>query len=183
MEDLQRLAFLIKQWNAVGTEIAAIIGRPAQPGHIGEFVAAAIFDVDLLESASHKGIDGHFTGGSLVGRSVNIKYSAKNDGLLNITLDNPPDYYLVLAGPKTPPISSRGTTRPWTISSVFLFNGSDLVGQLNERGVKIGVATSVANHLWHDAEIYPSQNNKVLKLTETQRTMIELLGNSNANAA
>ena len=148
----------------------------AQPGHIGEFVAAAIFDIDLLESAAHKSIDGHFTAGSLAGRSVNIKYSSKNDGTLNMTLDNPPDYYLVLTGPKTPPTSSRGTTRPWTISSVFLFNASDLVGHLNERGVKIGVATSVANHLWHDAEIYALQNNKVLQLTETQRTMIKLFG-------
>ena len=72
-DQLRRLASLIRQRNLVDGEIAATISRPAHPGHIGEFVVAAIFDIRLLESATHKGADGHFTHGPLAGRSVNIK--------------------------------------------------------------------------------------------------------------
>ena len=133
---LRRLSSLLKERNAVDAEIAGVIGRPAHPGHVGEFVAAQIFDIDLLESASQKGLDGHFVEGPLRGRSVNVKYTAKRDGLLNMTPDNPPDFYLVLTGPKGPPASSRGKTRPWVIDSVFLFRGPDLVRRLKERGLK-----------------------------------------------
>ena len=52
-----------------------------------------------------------------------------------------PDFYLVLAGPKSGPISSRGTIRPWVISSVFLFEAEELVNALG--GARIGIATSV----------------------------------------
>ena len=66
-DQLARLASLIRRRNLVDGEIAATIGRPAHLGHIGEFVAAAIFDIKLLESATHKGADGHFTRGPLAG--------------------------------------------------------------------------------------------------------------------
>ena len=161
---IQRLASLIKQRNAVEEEIAAIIGRPAHSGHIGEFVAARIFDIELVESASHKGIDGHFTRGRLAGKSVDVKKSSKNDGLLNVKLDTQPDFYLVLTGPRAPAASSRGTVQPWTIASVFLFDGPALVERLTESGVRIGEATSVRRHLWDDAEIYPSPRNPTLRL-------------------
>ena len=55
MSDLESLAALLRQWNAIGDQIARLIGRPASFGHIGEFVAATIFDIQLLESASQKG--------------------------------------------------------------------------------------------------------------------------------
>ena len=171
---LQCLAAFIKQRNDVDMNIAKIIGRPALPGHLGEFVAARIFDVELLESASHKGIDGHFIKGPLAGQSVNIKYYPKNEGLLDITLNDPPSFYLVLAGPRSSPSSSRGTTRPWVMTSVFLFNSSDLVLKLKRRRVKIGTATSVIRQFWNDAEIYPSQNNVVYQMNSAQRSMIEL---------
>ena len=172
--ELQRLAAFVKQRNDVDINIAKIIGRPALPGHLGEFVAAKIFDIDLLESASHKGIDGHFIRGPLVGQSVNVKYYPKNEGLLDITLDNPPIFYLVLAGPRSSPSSSRGTSRPWVMTSVFLFNSSNLVQKLKQRGVKIGTATSVIRQIWNDAEIYPSHNSVVYQMNSDQRSMIEL---------
>lgn len=111
-DHLQRLASLVKQRNAVDREIAQILGRPALPGHFGEFVASVIFGIALTDSASQKGIDGHFTDGPLAGRSVNVKFYTKNDGLLDVNADSPPDFYLVLAGPRTPAESSRGKTRP-----------------------------------------------------------------------
>ena len=175
-DQLRRLASLVKQRNAVDQEIAGVLGRPAHTGHLGEFIAAHVFRIALLESASHKGIDGHFTARPLAGRSVNIKFATKNDGLLNMNLDSPPDFYLVMTGPRTQPASSRATTSPWVISSVFLFDAPDLVQRLIERGVKIGIATSVARRFWGEAEIYPRQSNHALRLTPEQRSWIKLFG-------
>jgi len=43
MTDLRKLAELIRRRNAVGREIAALIGRPAQIGHLGEHIASQVF--------------------------------------------------------------------------------------------------------------------------------------------
>ena len=177
-DQLERLASLIRQRNRVDADIAAAIGRPAHPGHIGEFVAAAIFDIELIESATHRGADGHFTRGPLAGRSVNIKKYSLDQGLLDVRLDALPDFFLVLTGARTPAASSRGTTQPWTVEAVYLLEAAPLVAQLRERGVKIGVATSVRRHVWDDAEIYPSRNNGTLRLTPEQVSMIDLFRDS-----
>ena len=171
---LARLASLIRYRNAVENEMAAIMGRPAHPGHIGEFVASKIFDIELAKSAVNKGSNGHFTTGTLAGKSVDVKKYSLNQGILDIRPDALPDYYLVLAGPKSQPSSSKGTAQPWTIASVFLFEAQELIRRLEERGVKIGIATSVIQALWREAEIYPSPNNPRLPLTATQVEMLEL---------
>ena len=98
--------------------------------------------------------------------------------MLDIRLDALPDFFLVLTGPRPPAASSRGTTQPWTIESVYLLEAAQLVAQLRERGVKIGVATSVRRHVWDDAEVHPSPNNGRLRLTREQIAMIELFGGS-----
>lgn len=43
-----------------------------------------------------------------------------------------------------------------------------------ERGVRVGVATSVRRHFWDEAEIYPSPNNPALRLTPEQVSMIKM---------
>ena len=53
LDQLRRLASLLKQRNEVDKEIASIIDRPAHSGHIGKFVASVIFDIQLSSSASH----------------------------------------------------------------------------------------------------------------------------------
>ena len=176
--ELRRLASLLKQRNAVDREIAVVLGRPAHAWHIGEFVAAEIFDIRLNESATQKGTDGYFASGPLVGGSVNIKKYSTDQGLLDIKREALPDFLLVLTGPRTPPASSRGTTQPWTIESIFLFEAVPLAKQLSERGVKIGTATSVRRGHWDGAEIYPSPINPALRLTPEQISMIELFSNS-----
>lgn len=174
VNSLEELAGFIKQWNAIGSQISAVTGRPALPGHIAEFVAATIFDIELLQSASQKGIDGYFKGGSLTGKSVNIKFKAKNDGNMNLTLNGPPDVYLVLAGPRVPPISSRGTTQPWVIDSIFLFDSPALIQRLIDRKVKIGDSTSVVQELWRNAQVYPESTNETFELTTEQRHAVGL---------
>lgn len=176
MDELCRLAELTSERNAVARRIAAIIGRPGLIGHVGEYIASRIFGIELEKSAVSKGVDGHFTGGPLAGKTVNVKWSAKHEGLLNIRPDALADYYLVLAGPRTPATSSRGSVRPWVIESVFLFGARALVERLRQRGVTIGVATSVVRALWDEAELYPTQRNTDLKLTGVQKDMIAMFG-------
>src|SRR5437763_303104 len=97
--DLQQLAALVKERNAVDDQIAALIGRPAERGHTGEYLAAAIFGITLHESAVYKGSDGRFAAGPLAGRSVNVKWYGTQQGLLDLHLEGAPDDYLVLTGP------------------------------------------------------------------------------------
>ncbi len=174
MNDLARLAELVKTKNAIDQEITAVIGRPALIGHSGEYIAAHIFHIALEESAVAKGIDGRFGAGGLAGSTVNIKWYAKLEGLLDLTPESLPDYYLVLAGPRSPAASSRGETRPWLIRSVFLFDARGLVDALGTRGVKLGIATSVARQYWDGAEIYPTQTNDRLVLSDEQRGALAL---------
>ena len=111
MNDLAKLADLIKEKNIVDGKIASMIERPAQVGHAGEFIAAAIFGIQFHPSASHGSSDGIFLRGPLTERTVDIKWYLKHEGILDLNYNAPPDYYLVLAGPKSAAGSSRGATR------------------------------------------------------------------------
>lgn len=176
MDDLHVLADLLKTRNEIGDRIADHIGRPAQVGHLGEYIASKVFNISLAESASQKGIDGHFVGGPLDGLSVNVKWYPKREGLLDMNSDASPDFYLVLAGPKVAAASSRGETRPWIIRTVHLFHAGELVRKLRERPVKIGIATSVAQQYWEDAEIYPRRRDDLYPMTDKQRSLLALFG-------
>lgn len=177
MEAIELLAELLRTRNAVEQQITAIIGRPALIGHIGEYIAAQIFDIALQDSASFKSIDGYFQSGELAGKSVNIKWYAQQQGILDITPAALPDYYLVLAGPKSTAGTSRGKTQPWLITSVYLFDAVRLVAALQQQGGKIGIATSVRRMFWQEAEIYPQQRNTELILSDDQRYRLSLFEN------
>jgi hypothetical protein len=77
-------------------------GRPALMGHVGEYITAQVFDVQLERSAANKALDGFFASGPPAGRFVNVKWTAKHNGLLNVREHSHPDHYLVLAGPRLP---------------------------------------------------------------------------------
>ncbi|MFY9300041.1 MAG: hypothetical protein WAO91_02465 [Candidatus Nitrosotenuis sp.] len=172
MDSLENLSRLIKERNELDNQISAIIGYPAEKGHVGEFIASKIFNISQNRSATQKGHDGVFLDGILNGKTVNVKFYPKWEGFLDLQPKFPPDYYLVLAGPKTKPSSSRGTTRPWTIEHVFLFDAKKLHETLQGRGIKLGVATSVIEELWIEAEIYPCQTNDILQLSELQKNWL-----------
>ena len=169
MDELPSLAELIRKRNALEYEITALIGRPAAIGHIGEYIASRIFNISLEQSASFKSIDGHFSDGPLELRSVNIKWYAKWEGILDITPNALPDYYLIMTGPKSSILTSRNRVRPWTIDHVFLFDANTLVEELIQRNTKTGIATSIRSNLWKSAEIYPTATNSVYILSERQR--------------
>jgi len=174
MEQLEKLAKLIRDKNKIETEISGIIGRPALIGHVGEYIASQIFSIELEKSANNKSIDGQFTEGSLSGKTVNIKCYGKQEGILDITPNNLPDFYLVLTGQKSGAVSSRGTTRPLTINSVFLFDANELVTKLKTKNIKIGVATSVRSQMWDDAMVYPIQHNNKLVISDGQKGLLQL---------
>lgn len=171
--ELELLSALIKQRNAVEKDISEIIGRPAERGHIGEFVAAEIFDIELHESATHRGSDGIFRRGRLAGCTVNVKSYGKNESILDMKLDHPPDFYLVLTGPRIGAQSSQNTSRPWVISSVFLFNHCELDSRISSKSRR---PAGVRRYLWDEAEIYPNPNNGMLILKPEQISMLEMFG-------
>jgi hypothetical protein len=70
--------------------------------------------------------------------------------------------------------SSRNKTRPLVITQAFLFKMSNLMPRLKERGVKIGIATSLRNNDWIEAMIYPDQNSKELVLSSEQKRLLNL---------
>jgi len=174
MSGLQRIAELLDKRNQIDLEISKIIGRPATLGHIGEFIASKIFEIKIENSAITKGIDGIFTEGPLKGKTVNIKLYGKQEGILDITISELADYYLVMTGPKTAPNTSRGSSRPLVIAHVYLFEMCELIKEMQKRGVKIGIATSVAQSYWEEAEIYPHNANSKLELTKEQIGLLDL---------
>ena len=172
---IKDLANLISKKNIIDTEISKIIGRPSEKGHVGEYIASQIFDIELSDSATNKGSDGFFRIGNLSNKQVNVKFYGKREGFLDVnTTTSPPDYYLVLTGPSSPAASSKGSSRPWIIESVFLFEHEKLIEILKNRGVKIGVATSVSKNNWEQAELYPHNTNNSMILTEDQKTNLSL---------
>jgi len=114
----------------------------------------------------------------LRGKTVNIKLYGKQEGILDIAANELADYYLVLTGPKTEPTTSRGTSRPLVISHVYLFEMRKLISKLKKRKVKIGIATSVAQPYWTEAEIYPRKTNKTLELTKEQIRLLKLFSDN-----
>ena len=168
MEQLQQLAELIRQRNRIDDAIADLIGRPAEKGHISEYIAAIIFDIELCGSKTNPGADGYFRSGALAQKSVDIKYLARKAQSGNwLNRKQRPDYYLVLTGLYIPPGSSKGQKRPFVIDYVFLFDRSTI---LSLQGNNIPI------ELWNAAEIYPQPRNPLLTLTEQQREMLRLFG-------
>lgn len=179
MEDLHELAKLIGQRNEIAGKIARIINRPAIIGHVGEFIASKVFNIELEESAVQEGIDGQFSSGPLLGKAVNVKWYGKLENLLAVSQSEALDYYLVMTGDKLQPLSSKGRIRPWSINYVFLFDAKELLDYLHVKGLIISAATSIKKNLWDQAEIYPKQTNKIYILTEEQKKLLRLFKSPN----
>jgi hypothetical protein len=178
MADLEQLASLIREHNRIGERIASIIGRPALTGHLGEFLAREIFDIDLASSANNRASDGIFRNGSLRGKSVNVKAYPKRESL-DLCVGSLPDYYLALTGPRSTASSSRRASRPFVITHVYLFEALILHAALTQRRVKIGVGSSVKKAEWDAAEIYPKSSSVLYLVSEAQRSTLALFAPPN----
>jgi hypothetical protein len=83
------------------------------------------------------------------------------------------DFYLVLSGSR----QSAGAVshRRWHIANVHLLAAEPLRAELEARGVRIGIATSVRSSDLLRAEIYPASGvDAVLTLTDGQRQLLSL---------
>lgn len=173
-DDARRLGELLRQRNRIDAEIAALINRPMAAGHLGEWIAAQVFDLQLEPSATATAIDGRFRSGHLAGRSVNVKWYLTREGILDMTTSEVLDYYLVMTGPLAAAASSLGGVRPWCIHNVYLFDARQLLEAQRVRGVKIGIASSVPKALWAAAEIFPAAANDQFAVTAEQRAVLEI---------
>lgn len=176
MENLEQLAIAIRNKNAADESVARIIGRPARIDQTGAYIASSIFGIKLEQASKGKTPQIQFTTGSLKGRSVDIKWYSKMEGLLDIDPDRLPDYYLILTGPIGDATSTREATRPWLISFVYIFDAHVLVDQMDTRRIKPETPTSVAKQLWQEAELYPEQKSDMLILNNEQRRLLSLFG-------
>lgn len=168
-KQLDRLAGLLRQRNALDADIASILGRPMTSGHAGEWIASQVFGIELEESASAAAIDGRFRTAPLAGLTVNVKWYLVREGMLDMTESDVLDYYLVLTGPLATGATARQWLRPWVITNVYLFDARALAEDLRTRGSRIGTASSVRNEHWAAAEVYPSNAHWLLQLTQNQR--------------
>lgn len=173
-ELIKRAAELLSKRNAVDAGIAGIMHRPMTSGHLGEWIASQVFDISLEPTATATAIDGRFRSGPLQGRTVNVKWYLKREGLLDMAESDQLDYYLVLTGPPSGAVSSRDATRPWCIEAAFLFDARQLRAEQVGRGVKPGAASSVLQRQWAAAEIYPAAGNSLLEVTAQQADMLSL---------
>lgn len=167
---------MLKNRNKLDKEICRLINRPAEKGHIGEYIAARIFRIALHKSATQKGSDGTFSEGLLKGKNVNVKWYPLNELMLDIRENRLPDFYLVLTGQTSKLESSMGKCRPLVIDSVFLFDAHKLVDTLRSLGKRIydNAPTNLSMSFWNEAEFYPNQRSKMLTLTEEQTKILSL---------
>jgi uracil-DNA glycosylase len=171
---LATIVGLLRKRNDIDASIAALIGRPMTSGHLGEWIAAHIFDIALEDSAAAPASDGQFRSGPPQGRTVNTKWYLKQEGALDMTDSAMPDFYLVMTGPYSAAASSRSSTRPWHIDAVYIFDAAELLAQQQARRVKTGVASSVIQAQWQAAEIHPAARNTLLPLRPEQVSMLQL---------
>lgn len=181
-DDLDRLAALLRQHNKITDEIASLIRRPAERGHVGEWIASKVFGIRLADAATERGFDGVFAGGSLEGRRVNVRWYGFREDMLDLDPSGRAEFYLVMTGAKRAAVSSRDTSRPWVITAVFLFDFD--AARLHE-ALRTGGKTlpkpgdenktrSVAGEFWEAAEIHPTARSPLLVLTPEQHDLLGL---------
>jgi hypothetical protein len=171
--ELAQLATLLAERNLIDARIAQLIGRPVERGHVGEWIAARIFGIELHESAVHAASDGVFIDGPLAGKTVNVKFYGKREGMLDLSVGV--DFYLVLTGPRSAALSSRGETREFRVDHVYLFDAEVVHADLTSRGVALSrTAASVRNVLWQAAEVFPAAVSPALRLSEEQLGLLRL---------
>ena len=170
---LGRLAELLTTRNEIDAEIGRAIGRPMTSGHLGEFIASSIFQIELEQSATSPAVDGRFLAGLLAGNTVNVKWYLKREGMLDVSISDALDYYLVFTGPTSRASRSGHSLRPWVITNVYLFDARAVRDGLLTSGRRVGTASSVTAQQWAAAEAYPKQH-PLLPLSPSQQQALAL---------
>jgi len=171
-DELRQLADLLRLRDDLDARIAALTGRSARQGDVGEFIASKVFDIELAATAVQAGYDGRFRSGPLTGGTVNIKTYGDAVTGLDIGL-HPCDFYLVFSGP--PRAVGPVRHHRWRISAVYLFDTHRLTTDLVARNTKIGIATSLRRSDLAAAQLFPAGSaTAALSLTKRQSAMLSL---------
>jgi len=176
MKPLDTLSALVLEHNKIAEQITHVIGRPAQLGHVGEYLASSLFDVELAPAANNRLVDGHFRGGLLKGRSVDVKMYPVRENVLDMHETAIPDFFLVFAGPKGSAVSSKKKGRPWVIDGIYLFDAAAISAMLRAAGRRPGTGTSVAQSHWDVAEVYPRHECTLLDISEEHLAWLPSFG-------
>ena len=88
MPPINDLARLLRERTVIDKQIAQLLDRPVERGHAGEYIASAIFDINLGKAANTGGTDGYFKAGTLAGKTVNVKWQGNYRRYLCINLKN-----------------------------------------------------------------------------------------------
>lgn len=156
MGDIEKLASFLMERNEIDRKITEVIHRPAEKGHISEWIASKLFPIKLNYNGREKGYDGIFMDGTLEGKKVNVKYYSANQHIIDLNPNVGEDIFLlILTGPYSSVSSSKDQKRPFCISNIYLFNERNLCNSLQGGNVKVGVGSSVRREYWEANEIYP----------------------------
>ena len=182
MEELRRLAELVRKRNQKAGRISSIFRQPDQPEKVRERIASRVFGIEISSGPGEKVISGHFTEGKLAGNAVNIKWYARNDGRLSMQENPLPDFYLVLTGPKTGKEGSTAAISLWTLDYVYLFRTEVIMGQLRLRGAEPSETTRIRRRDWNRCELYPESRCSYLNLSDAQMEMLKLFSSDSVGA-
>ena len=157
-----------------------MIGRPCLTGHLGEWLASRLFDIELCGSATQAGFDGRFRSGPLMGKSVNVKWYLKQANVIDLTekVENRPDFYLVMTGPRSREPNSKLSSRPWAVDFAYLYEARSLHEDLEGRGLFIGVGSSIRTELWGPAQVYPPTPDSPLEVPSEQEESLKMFHSS-----
>jgi hypothetical protein len=138
------MAALLRARNEADAVIAGLLRRPAEQGHLGEWLAVRLLELEPAPSAHRCRLGREVRSGPLAGRTVNVKSYGALQGILDLHEDDAAtDEYLVLSGTREAAGSSRGALGPLAVAHVHLIEGRPLIADLRSRGIKIGIASSV----------------------------------------
>jgi hypothetical protein len=175
LESVTAVARLVRERNEIDGEITRIINRPAVAGHLGEWLASQLFDIDLEPRDSAEAFDGRFASGPLATRTVNIEWISKRNGELGPTSSRAIDFHLVFTGPKALALTVKGLARPVRINACYLFDARELESRQAAQGPASGAASLLAEE-WDAAEIFPDRNSPLLTVGPEAHGLLALFG-------
>src|SRR5260370_37348918 len=100
MNNLPRLAELLKARNTVEGNIANLIEQPVNIASVGDYIASVIFGITHTESAQ-KVIYDKFSYCPLAGHTVHVQWHTRCEVARRLRTDSTPDYYIGMVGQTT----------------------------------------------------------------------------------
>jgi hypothetical protein len=175
-ESVTAVARLVRERDVIDGEITRIINRPAVAGHLGEWLASELFDIDLEPPGSAEAFDGRFASGPLATGTVNIEWISRRDEQLDPDSSRAIDFHLVFTGTRALALTTKGLVRPVRINACYLFDARELEARQAARGATSCAAAGLRAEEWNAAEIFPDRNNPLLTIGPEAHGLLALFG-------